>query len=152
MIQEFSKDNLNLCAEMFFDVFTSPPWEYTWLSRENINRYFEDMLITPGFIGFLYYEGHTCLGVCLGGINDYFIAPQFEINEIFINRNRQKEGIGSKMLAEIETCLSDAGVHCVTLLTQKDMNAYQFYLKNGYSVSKKAVHMSKILSGDQDNR
>ena len=139
------KENISELAAVFTDVFTNEPWNYTWLSGENVRRYLGDLAATPKFLGFAYKSGNPAAGACFGIVNDYFSAPAYEIKEIYVARKTQRAGVGSAMLKLIEAELSKIGISAVTLFTQRKIPAYDFYIKNGYRVSDDAVYFSKML-------
>lgn len=140
-----SHSDLVKCLDIFYDVFTSPPWEYSWMDKNEMRRYFTDLYRTPGFVGYMYYDGGVLLGACMGCISDYFLHAQYDIKEIFIHTNAQNKGVGSKMLSEIEADLVKRKVICITLMTQRNIPAYHFYLKNEFISSDITVHMTKVL-------
>lgn len=130
---------------MFLDVYKNKPWNYTWLIFENTLRYFTDLFNTPCFIGFKFIEDNITVGYCVGISSDYFVGNSFEIKEIFISRQLQNKGLGSNFLGMVEKSLKDFEVDRITLATQREIPAFDFYLKNGYEVSEGAVFLSKCL-------
>ena len=134
-----------LCTRLFFDVFSNPPWEYPWITIENVRRYMDDMLSLPGALSFLYYENETLTGLCIGGVNDYFLEPQYEIKEFAISQTRQRKGAGTRMLAEVENYLAKSGINTIFLHTSRSIPAYDFYKKNGYTTIEDNVYFVKQL-------
>lgn len=148
MIKTCGINDLPKCLDIFYDIFTSPPWVYSWMDKNEMLRYFNDMYKTPGFIGYMYYDGGVLMGACVGVISDYFLHTQYDIKEIFIRKSSQNKGLGSKMMSEIEEDLVKKGVVCITLMTQRNISAYTFYQKNGFIDSESAVHMVKVLRSE----
>ena len=134
------------CVGIYLELFRSEPFSYTWLTKETALRYFSDLIKHPRFQGYVFYENGCLLGGCLGYTDDYFLAAQYEIKEIFIDVKRQNGGLGSAFIKEIENDLIIKGIQFVTLLTQRSINAFNFYLKNGYETSEDTVFLSKRLS------
>jgi ribosomal protein S18 acetylase RimI-like enzyme len=145
MITDYSHSHMDVCVELFFNVFTAEPWNHHWLSRERIERYFTDMANTPGFAGFLYSRGRRLCGACFGMVEDYFQASQYSIKEIFIDPRLQRAGLGSKFIREIEAVLAARGVNNIALMTMKSIPAYGFYKKNGFVEVDDAVLFTKEL-------
>jgi ribosomal protein S18 acetylase RimI-like enzyme len=119
--------------DLFMDAFTHPPWNYDWMTKEKAGRYIRDLHHTPGFLGFMYYEGDALTGICLGCVNDYFQMTQYEIKELAVSYASQRMGSGSRMLAEVEEYLaSHKNVEFISLQTAWLSPAYDFYIKNNY--------------------
>jgi aminoglycoside 6'-N-acetyltransferase I len=132
-------------AGLLVDVYSNPPWNFAWMNVENTRRFFRDAFATPGFRGYAMIVGGKLAGVCAGQFVDYFSSPTFEIREICVSRPLQRRGRGKAFLEYIEGKAKNDGAAAVTLLTQDNIGAYQFYKKNGYAESASSVHMHKIL-------
>ena len=146
MIIKYATENRDEAIELFMDVFTAEPFCYTWLTREGAARYFTDLANTPSALSFLYYDDKGLFtGLCLGSLNDYFLHKLYEIKEFAVRRGVQGKGEGRRMLEEIADCLKCEGVVAITLSTQREIPAYEFYLKNGFTESKGSVTLSKTI-------
>lgn len=148
MLRICEKEDLNPCVSLFCEVFTSKPWDYHWMTPESMLRYFTDLYMTPGFIGYMYYDNNRFMGACMGCVSDYFLHSQYEIKEIFVDIKEQHKGVGSAMIKEIETDLIQREIKCITLITQRNIPAYAFYKKHDFHESEQAVHFAKILTAD----
>ncbi len=146
MLIAFDEAHIPICAQIFYDVFTTGEFNYEWLEYENVVRYFTDLYNTPGFAGYVYVDGGEILGGCLGAVSDYFLVAQYEIKEIFVAKQHARRGVGSRLLAEVEADLQKRGVGYIFLLTDKSINAYNFYQKNNYMENSGIAHMSKTLT------
>ena len=130
-----------LCA-----VFAAPPFCFKWVTPEGMRKYAESIVFRPGFVGYLYVENGETAGFCLGCVFDYHDTPPvFEISEIVVEPPYQRGGMGTRMLAEVETALAAKGVKAVILHTGRNLPAFQWYLKNGYAVDDTNVSLSKTL-------
>lgn len=145
MITEYSSKYADACIDIFVDNFTNPPFGYAWMRRENIARYFADMEKTPNFIGFVDINDQKLTGLCFGTVGNYFEFATYEIKEILVSRGLQGKGLGSVFLGQIEAVLKKSGIGAVTLNTNNDLPALNFYVKNGYGIAPKAVMMTKLL-------
>jgi len=146
VLEHFIESDIPIAAEIFTDIFINPPWNYGWLTVEKSLRYISDLFRTPGFYGFVFrLKDEPLDGICLGLVNDYFPSALYDIKEIFIRWNLQGGGLGSQMLASIEKNLVSRGIHHVTLFTQNDIPAYNFYLKNQYFISEETKYFSKKI-------
>ncbi|MCL2851752.1 MAG: GNAT family N-acetyltransferase [Defluviitaleaceae bacterium] len=146
MIKKYATINRDEAIELFMGVFSAEPFCYTWLRREAVERYFTDLANTPAALSFLYYNNKGLLtGLCFGAMNDYFIHKLYDIKEFAVRKDAQGKGEGRRMLEEISGCLKSEGVAAVTLSTQREIPAYEFYLKNGFVASKSSVTLSKKI-------
>ena len=145
MVDLYAKDDKQACVDLFVDVFTHEPWRYAWMRADSITRYFADMARTPGFLGLVMKEDGILLGFCFGLMTDYFNGVNYEIKEIAVARACQRQGMGSRLLAQAEQWLQKKGVNTITLATRRDIGAYAFYMKNSYDVSEAALYLYKNL-------
>jgi GNAT superfamily N-acetyltransferase len=150
MVAQLAPKDFKPCVDLFLDVFFHPPWNYTWMTKAAVVRYFRDLQATPCFVGLVYRPaaGADVLGLCLGVTSDYFTPKIYDVKELAVGRAAQGRGHGRRMLAEAEDFLRRLDVTTVTLLTQRAIEAYGFYLKNGYEVAEDAVYMNKTLGGE----
>ena len=150
MLIPFDEKDIILCARFFEDVYTAPPWNCDWVDEEGAYSYLRDIYLTPGFVGFLYSDDSILpgepIGFCVGCVQGYFNAPAaYEIKEIMVAPAFQKQGIGTKMLNEVEHALTKQGVELIMLHTDKTIPAYKMYTKNGYISNERNVNMSKVI-------
>lgn len=129
-------------ADIFFDIYYNPPFSYTWLKRSEVERYFDDLVKTPNFLGYVIDENNKIIGGCFGVINDYFKNIKYKINEIFIARECQGFGYGSNALRQIEALVYEKNAVIIELSTDREVPAFNFYKKNGFISSQ---HMAYLL-------
>jgi ribosomal protein S18 acetylase RimI-like enzyme len=145
MLELFKKPDISRCVRLFIDVFSDEPFKFGWLTEEGTSRYFRDITHTPGFLGFKYTDGSGIIGFCLGCVSDYYGTAQYDIKEIAVDTQKQRQGIGSIMLNEIESYLIKSNISSITLMTDITIPAYGFYTRRNYQQSKRNVQMFKIL-------
>ncbi|MDR3091815.1 MAG: GNAT family N-acetyltransferase [Clostridiales bacterium] len=144
-VRTMKRDDLPRLRDIYMAVFTAPPWNFSWLSKENVDRYFSDMFSSPPFAGFVCVCKNAAIGGCFGDISDYFAHSQYYIKEVFVDSRIQRNGVGSLFLRLAERRLKTIGVVSVTLFTSKTIPAYDFYLKNGYETEERNVYMAKFI-------
>ena len=149
MLIDYSMAFFDRCADIYFNMFTGPEWRFDWLTAENVRRYFKDMAAAPRFKGYIYLNGNEAIGACFGDISDYFSTAQYYIKEIFVEQTIQRQGVGSRFLAEIEADLKKSGVDNVILSTSRNIGAYGFYKKNGYVENNETAFFVKFLRFDE---
>ena len=140
-----NRSHIEPCVDLFINVFANPPWSYTWMRRDSIRAYIEDLFRTPGFRGFIVLRKGKAVTACLGIASRYFAVPTYEIKEILVSQAVQNAGIGSAFLAAIERALMADGIAAVSLYTQKTIPAFHFYEKQGYAPAADMVMMRKGL-------
>jgi len=145
MIRKMELFDINRLAEIYFEIFTSSEWNYSWLTFGNTLRYLTDMYNSPKFFGYSLIIDDELNGGCFGDISDYFLHKGYYIKEVFLELKLQKKGLGRAFLTEIEADLQKKSIDNITLVTSKNIPAYGFYKKNGYVDSAETAFMLKIL-------
>jgi ribosomal protein S18 acetylase RimI-like enzyme len=69
----------------------------------------------------------------------------FEIVEFLVETNYQNQGIGNKLLIQLELNLHQNNYDYIWLLTAKDSSAESFYSKRNYQRDCKIVLLNKEL-------
>ncbi len=145
ILKEVLIEDIKICSELFYDVFTSSEWNFEWLTKDKAYNYFMDMFNTPNFQGFLLIDKDKAVGGCVGIGNPHFVNNQFEIKEIFINPALQKKGLGTLFLNKVENRLMDMDYQVITLYTQRKIPAFKLYKNENYSELSDTTHMIKVL-------
>lgn len=140
-IQTFTTDHLDKCANLYVKVFNGEPWNEQWTIETARLRLFE-ILNTPGFIGFVLQQDEL-LGFVAGYCEQVQKGKGFYLKEICTRSDRQRQGIGTKLLNQLMNSLTAMEVTAIYLVTMKDGQAEAFYSKNGYQRSERLIVMSK---------
>ncbi|MDT8717696.1 GNAT family N-acetyltransferase [Clostridium sp. 19966] len=119
------------CTELYIRVFNSKPWNDEW-TLETAYKRLSDIYISPNFEGVLYLENNEIKGAILGTYEQFYNGIHYNLRELFISNELQGQGIGSKLLRELEAHLKKMGVTTIILFTSKGNNTSKFYLKNNY--------------------
>ena len=145
MIKRMTSNNMEQAIELYLEVFKLEPFSYGWLKRNKVVRYFEDNEKTPGGYSMIYYHEASSkpCGLCMGVVMDYFVLPTYDIKEFVVRRDVQGCGMGTRMMDEVAGHLLERGVEVITLTTQRDIPAYNFYKKNNFEDLDKTVFMSR---------
>ncbi len=144
IVRAYTQNDLEQAVDLFVRNFKNPPFNYTWMKRENIVRYFNDLLNTPMFYGFVCCVEDKIVGLCMGVVQDYLLHPSYDIKEILIDSAVRGNGVGTFFLTEVEASLEN--VTLVTISTQRGIPAFDFYKKNDYLVSEGTVFMAKVIN------
>lgn len=131
-IRKFNSNDLDNCSKLFKKVFSSDPWYDDWKSLEQARNYLSELVKNPAFEGFVACEGSSIVAVCLGHNRSWWSDQKFFVDEFFVENEMQGNGIGTKLLAEVSNYLTCENYTRLTLLTNKEIPAESFYLKNGF--------------------
>ncbi|WHY55963.1 GNAT family N-acetyltransferase [Peribacillus simplex] len=139
-----TSENLELCIELYMNVFNREPWNESW-TYETAKERLSDLLHTPKFLGFLFQIDHNPVGFIAGNSKVSYQGLTYYLAELCVNNEMQGKGHGSKMLRSLEGELQKREIKSLYLLTANDGLAEAFYLKNDYVVNEDRVVMKKNL-------
>ncbi|MES1042394.1 GNAT family N-acetyltransferase [Peribacillus simplex] len=139
-----TSENVELCIEIYMNVFNSEPWNERW-TYERAKERLSDLLHTPKFLGLLFHSDHKPVGFIAGNSKVSDQGLTFYLAELCVNNEMQGKGHGSKMLRSLEAELQKREIKSLYLLTANDGLAEAFYLKNDYVVNEDRVVMKKNL-------
>ena len=74
------------------------------------------------------------------------MGKEFFVDEFFVETGRQGNGIGTKTVDFLVDILREEGYVRLTLLTNKNIPAETFYLKNGFYSNEKRTVMVKMIN------
>ncbi|MCK6256233.1 GNAT family N-acetyltransferase [Fictibacillus sp. KIGAM418] len=139
-----NEEHLDACIELYQNVFNSSPWNESW-TVETAKERLSDLVNTPKFLGFVFYESGQFIGFIAGNSKRTYNGVTFYIAELCVNNKIQGKGYGTKMLNWFEEELKRREIQSLYLLTSKEGLAEAFYLKNGYNVNNNRIVMRKEL-------
>ncbi len=118
---------------LFVSVFTAEPWNDDWSDTRQLAQYIDDLIGQRSSLTYGLYEGDCLIGLSMGHIKHWYSGTEYCIDEFCLRRDRQGQGMGSAFLQEIEKKIAALGLTQVFLQTERDVPAYRFYRKNGYT-------------------
>lgn len=127
-IRNYSSQDFEKCIQLFIEVFNNEPWNDKW-SRVKAESYLHDYIHTPGFKGVVAEQDEVTYGFIFGVSKRWWSADEFFINEMCVKSSQQRSGIGTSMLNYLAEELKSEGIENMTLLTNRDIPAEQFYKK-----------------------
>ena len=130
-------------VDLFIDVFSKEPWNDSWKSNKHAEEFLQDIVDTPGFKSLLYIKDDKVIGALFGHTIKWCEGDEFYIREFFVDSNFQGEGIGTKLMEELERKLKKEDIHTVVLLTERNTEARKFYENKGYKINDDIVFMYK---------
>ncbi|MGL5834617.1 MAG: GNAT family N-acetyltransferase [Waterburya sp.] len=143
-IRAIAQQDLQTISKLYVSVFSNPPWnedwEFSW-AYERLNWVFQ----SQAFAGYMALEGEETLGAIMGHFVPFKGEKGFTIVEFLVATNHQNQGVGSKLLTQLESELQLANYDFVSLLTAKDTEPESFYIKQNYQRDHKIVLLNKEL-------
>ena len=131
-------------TELFIDVFTQDPWNDDWSDPEQLRAYIDDLIGQRNSLTIGYFCDEQLVGLSMGRVKHWYEGTEYCVDEFCIAGPFQHQGIGSRFLSEIEAYLTERGIRCLYLQTDKDVPAHSFYLKNGFEEQRNSVSLAKI--------
>ena len=143
IIRNVERRDLECCAELYADVFSSAPWDEPWTAPAALDRlvHFYD---SKGFAGIL-AESDDVLGFALGNIEPFHTKDLFYLREMCIALKSQSQGIGSQVYRALENELRLKKVEQVYLATEREIPAANFYLSNGFKCTEEMGFYTKYV-------
>ncbi len=145
MLYKYNESMCDECVDIFCDVYTSKEFNFDFLTKESVSDYFHEIANDAYFRGFVYVQNKQIVGVCLGKKKIIFGNKMYEITEICVKNDLRGRGIGKRFLNDIENIIKKEEYICINLNTKKTINAYEFYLKNGFVEKQDVVQLTKTL-------
>jgi len=129
-IRNIDKRDLESCAALYAQVFSSAPWSEPWTAQaalDRLNHFYE----SNGFAGVL-AESDGVLGFALGNAEPFHTEVLFYLREMCVGPAHQGRGLGGRLYQALERELSLKSVKRVYLATERAIPAARFYIKNGF--------------------
>lgn len=124
---------LDAVTDLFLEVFTRPPWNDHWESRDAARAYLAAHLDYNSFGGFAAWLDGRLVAVSLGFAKPWARGLEYWVNEFFVATDCQGRGLGSAFLGWIKAELKAEGMNALILSTERSYPAYRFYGRNGFA-------------------
>ena len=144
-VQPFSEEHLDAAAALYVGVFNAPPWDDAW-TAETSRRRLAEALAAPGALG-LVLHADRLLGFALGAVEPWFDGEHFYLKELCVRSDRQRAGLGTRLMRHLERELRERDIDRIYLLTAADGPAARFYETLGYYRSPRVALMARRLDG-----
>jgi ribosomal protein S18 acetylase RimI-like enzyme len=140
-LRKAKRKDLKKIAKMYKEEYGKSPFNERWTDKtslKRINNYYKSSKI------FVVEVEKNVVGALV--LSDYiwFNGKRGHIDEIFITKDFQGKGIGSKLIKFAEKYFSDKKISGLTFISHKKSMAFKFYKKRGYKETG-WVHMEKKL-------
>lgn len=128
------EQDVDRVAALYLRVFNEEPWNDGWTIsavQERLARF----MANPDTLGVLAVEEDKALGFALGTCERWVDGEHFHLKEMCTDPARQRQGVGSTVLAALCAHLQHRGVQAIYLQTVVESAADSFYRKHGFSVT-----------------
>lgn len=142
LVRLMNKTDLGASSALMLKVFSGAPWYDQWDSVEHVQQYLKEYMDNPAFLGFVMEQEGQMLGASFGHTKSWYSGREYHIHEYFIDTTMQRGGLGSALMEYIKEYLTSVDIHCMVLLTERDLPAEEFYKKQGFKVNQDIVFMS----------
>lgn len=144
-LRELGPEDRDAVTRFFVDVFSHEPWNDDWSDAAQLQSYIRDLTGQPNSLTLGLFDGDEMTGLAMGRIKHWFRGTEYCIDELCIARDRQGRGLGTAFLREMERYLTDHGIVQIFLQTDRNVPAYRFYLKNGFTEQQDHVSFAKYI-------
>ncbi len=143
MMRVFTEADLDSCIDLFIATFAGPPWNENW-DRQLVRDRLSQIVHTPGFYGIL-VEGNPIAGFAFGNSEPWHEGTHFNLKEMCIRPDLQRQGLGTRLLAHLSEQLKARDAKRIYLLTSRGDMTEAFYTKSGFHTSPKMILMARHL-------
>ena len=143
--RKFRKDDIDKSAKLFKEVFSDYPWYDEWTSIGQVKNYLMELIENPVFEGFVAYEDNEIIAACFGNTRSWWMGKEFFIIEFYVSKQKQGNGIGTKLMEYVKDDLIKEDYERLILLTNTGIPAEEFYLKNGFLINNNRISMFNEL-------
>lgn len=140
-LNDMNEEILTELATLYMEVYKELPWKEEWKHRDALSR-LKDLCDYYRSFVIVYYHKKDIVGCAICVIQKWYKGDQIEIKEIFVNQGFHNQGIGSKILKEIEVVSHEIGCNEIILWTANNEKLIKFYGINGFNRDIEIIRMS----------
>jgi len=126
----YEPKHLKDCQNLFTSIYNAENFNCNF-TQEKATAYLEELVNTPRFIGFLFFNKEKLLGLAFCHEKTWAWRDEICINELLIHPDYQRSGLGSRLLSFIEKFAKNRELAGITLVTNT-LPLANFYIQNGF--------------------
>ena len=140
MIYEIKDTEIPALAKIKISAFNGQPWYDHW-TLERAEESLWSAFSSPNFWGLYVVKEHVIVGYILGEKSIFMNEDVFHINELCIQTDFQRQGLGQLLLDALKLKLQREGVASLSLMTGQNPSIQGFYKRNGFKIQTDVVMM-----------
>ena len=144
-LREFGIKDINEIKQLFYDIFTNEPWNDDWSDEQQLHEYITDLIGNRNSLSLGLYEGDELIGLSLGSVMHWYTGTEYYIFEFCIKTEKQGKGAGTAFLKKVEEFAKSKQITHIFLQTERNVPAYEFYQKNGFTELEYHVSLYKYF-------
>ncbi len=142
-ITNMSEEHLEECTDLLIDVFTNPPWNDTYSSRQQVMEFLRNHMNNNYFAGYVLKEKNHVIAMSVGMKKPWLNGMEYYIDQFCVKPDLQGKGIGSYFLKRIEEDIKKKNMNAIILNTERGCPAKDFYLKNDFKLLDDLITLAK---------
>ena len=128
---EIDRSNILTFSDLYVSVFNDAPWNDGW-SLEVVHERFHSFSKYPSFFGLGHITNGLPDALAFGWSERWANGWHYHLKEMCVASHCQRQGLGGKLIAELEQRLLLQGIGRVFLETGHSAPARAFYEQHGY--------------------
>lgn len=137
-IREMNVEDIELVLPLYIEYYNKYE-DSCWTEVTAKKRIKQVLTIDDSFSLIMKDDNDVVCGFVMGYFKQYDDIVGYTLEEIIISYQYQNKGLGSMLLATLETKVKEAGASCVELQAVNDEMHEKYYEKAGYSDAKNFV-------------
>ena len=130
-INEMKVEDIELVLPLYIEYYNNHE-DGCWTEATAKKRIKQVLTMDDSYSLIMKDDNDVVCGFAMGYFKQYDDIVGYTLEEIIISYQYQNQGLGSKLLAELETRVKEAGAACVELQAVKDEMHERFYGKAEY--------------------
>ena len=136
--------------------FAGEPWNDDWSNKNQLEKYIREISGAYNALNYGLLQDGKLVAMSLGMIRHWWEGTNYNIEELCVSPNLQRNGIGKRFMQMIENDIVSRGLVGIFLQTDNDKPAYHFYHKIGFGDLGSHVSLYKsfpkriVLANDDD--
>lgn len=132
-LKELKMDSFDVITDFFVSVFSNEPWNDDWSDKSQLHAYMTELIDNRNSLVFGLFIDNNIVGLSMGYVKHWYEGTEYVINEFCVKTEKQGQGLGSIFIELIDGSIKKRGINTIFLLTDRNVPAYDFYKKNGFT-------------------
>jgi len=139
-VRRWAPENEEEVVAGFIDTYNAEPWNDAWVP-ETAARYLGEFRAMPRAIALVAVREERVVGAAYLHARTWQDGSEIYIDEFFVFPQAQRRGVGRALVAAIREAAAEIGAGDLTLLTDRDVPAFDFYRGLGFREGRTQVFM-----------